>query len=220
MALARLSITVFAILSLGFLSPAPAHAASPIPWVADGADSSSAEAQALVQWVVAQPQVQTRFAGARTRLLRMGIDRPKGREGTYRRATLFFRNYDLGIVHRVYLKLDTAEIAIEDLTSLVQPSREEIKAAWDIIRADSALQSLFDDPAIVPSGGFYDRSHVRGDPCSRDVCLLIEFARRRPGQGFAKRVVVNMSRETIANSDFHTPEPTQRGSRLSAKGLD
>jgi hypothetical protein len=81
---------------------------------------------------------------------------------------------------------------IEDLTSLVQPSRAELRAAWDIIRADPGLRWLFDDPEIIPSGGFYDRSRVRDDPCSRDVCLLIEFVRHRPGHGFVKQVVVKI----------------------------
>jgi len=150
----------------------------------------------------------------------MGTDRPKGPQGPYRRATLFFRNYAEGIVHRVYVQLDSGEIAIENLTSLVQPNREEIRAAWEIIRTDPGLRGLFDDPEIVPSGGFYDRSHIQDDPCSRDVCLLIEFIRRRPGHGFAKQVVVNLSRETIANPNFRTPHPANRGSRLSARGLE
>ena len=150
----------------------------------------------------------------------MGSDRPKGRDGLYRRATFYLRNYDRGIVHRLYVNLDNGEISIEDLTSLVQPSREEIEAAWAIIRRDPELGRYYSDPSVEFSGGYYDRSRVPDDPCSRDVCLQIGIVNRRPRHGFARQVVVNLSRENIANRAFRTPPSPVPPRRLSVPGKE
>ena len=92
-----------------------------------------------------------------------------------------------------------------------------MEAAWAIMRRDPTLLPYFSDPSVEVSGGFYDRSRVADDPCSRDVCLLIEIIRRRPAQGYAAQVVVNLSRDEIVNRNFRTPRSNARANRLTAE---
>jgi hypothetical protein len=170
---------------------------------------SDSDRTALAAWVFAQPGVQAHIGQGRTRLLRMGADLPKDASGEeYRRATFFVRNYDAGVVHAIRVHLVTGQISIDDLLSAVQPNPEEIAAALAVIRRDPELATRLVDPAIHVTGGFYARSPRLDDPCSRDVCLLIELMNAGHGNGFANRVVVNLSSETVANRNFRSsPDP-------------
>jgi hypothetical protein len=194
----------------------PVAAPLPVLTSAPGDAFSRAEEEALLAWVLARPEFQSHVGSDRIRLIRMGSDQPKGSDGPYRRATLYFRNYPRGLAHRVYVNLASGAVQISDLTSLVQPGREELEAARAIVRRDPEFARYFSDAGVEVSGGFYERSPVAGDPCARDICVTIGIVRRRPGQGFARQVVVNLSREQIAHRDYRTPPVGAPPNRMSA----
>jgi hypothetical protein len=167
---------------------------------------TSTDRAALATWALAQPEVKAHLGSSRVRLLRGGAGSVKSETGEeFRKALLYYRNYDSGVVNQIGIHLETGEIDLVDRTDLVQPNPEEFQAALAIIGQDRRLGSLLSDPNINVTGGFYERSQVAADPCAKDVCLLIELMNAGHGNGWAHRVVVNMSREAVANADFRGP---------------
>ena len=173
----------------------------------------------LVAWAMDQPAVKQHLGQDRVKVLRAGANPVKDGAREYRQGCVYVRNYDKGVTHEVRVDLETGRIAIADLLGLVQPSQDEIEDALAVIQRDPVLAPLLTDPNIFVSGGYYDRSPVAADPCSRDICLLIEMMPVGHGRGFQNRVVVNLSRGSIANRNFRhaadeTPTPlTDMGGR-------
>jgi hypothetical protein len=184
-----------------------------------GEPLTAADTSALVAWALAQPEVKAATGGHRTRVLRAGADSPKlesGGEGW--RALIYVRDYDAGLVHRIEVDLDTAALEVEELLDWVQPNDEEFRAAVAVVARDRELGPLVADPRIHVTGGFYERSPYAGDPCSKDVCLYVELMHAGHGQGFAKRLIVNLSRETIANRDYQWSGDPDRPTPLTDLG--
>jgi hypothetical protein len=178
---------------------------------------SDSDRQTVLDWALARPEVRSRLAGRRTRVLRMGADLPKGPDGEFRRATIFVRNYDEGLTHAIYANLFTGEITIIDMTSLVQPNGEEIAEALALIGADPALAPLLADPALFVTGGFFNRAVDPADPCYRDICLNIEVMTGQR-KGFARRLVVDLSRRVIANRNFQATTDPEHPSPMTRTG--
>lgn len=189
------------------LATAPLHAGSLPRFESSGEDPlTDNDSNALVRWVLEQPEVVAHFDGGRVRVLHSGAGVIKDDQGNeIRRGVVHVRNYKLGLVHSVAVDLLTGALEITDDKGAVQPSRDEIADAINLVQADPELRALIDGSPLHIDGGFYERSAVAGDPCARDVCLLIELMNPGHGNGFARRVVVNMSRREIANHDFHGP---------------
>lgn len=167
---------------------------------------TSTDRAALASWALAQPEVKAHVGSSRLRLLRGGADIVKTETGEeFRKAILYYRNYDSGFVNQIGIHLETGAIDIVDRTDLVQPNPEEFQAALAVIAQDRRLGPLLSDPNINVNGGFYERSQIAKDPCAKDVCLLVELMNAGHGNGWAHRVIVNLSREVIANADFHGP---------------
>jgi hypothetical protein len=199
-----------AFLLLAGLAGSAAHAASVPVLESRGGDSlSDSDRSILASWALAQPEVKAHVGADRLRFLRGGAEVAKRNQdqggGEYRRALLFYRNYDRGLVHEVEVDLDAGTIGIRDLFDSVQPTREEVAAAVDVIRKDPVLGVLVDDPAIHVDGGFYERAQIERDPCAKDICLIVELMNAGVGNGWASRVIVNLSKGTVANRDFHGP---------------
>jgi len=191
-----------------FLGCAGAVLAASVPRLESrGGDPLSLSDRAtLAAWALAQPEVQSHVGASRLRFLRGGAELAKGEGGAeYRRAVLYYRNYDSGFVNEVEVNLETGEISVRDRADLIQPNQDEVEAALAVIARDPALAPLLGDASIHVDGGFYDRSPLAKDPCSKNVCLIIELMNAGHGNGWAHRVIVNLSRETIANRDFHGP---------------
>lgn len=163
------------------------------------------ERDAVVAWTLAQPAVQAHLGDSRTRVLRAGSDLPKREDGsTYRRASLFVRNYDTGLTSIIRVDLDRGEVSIGDTDALVQPNPEEIDAAAAIVRADEGLRELVEDDELVLNGAFFLRSPYRDDPCHRNVCLLFHFVdpgSTRPARS-VHRVLVDMTRGMVVPNDY------------------
>jgi hypothetical protein len=195
-----------AFLLLVGLAGSAAHAASVPVLESRGGDSlSDSDRSTLASWALAQPEVKAHVGADRLRFLRGGAEIAKRDGGEYRRALLFYRNYDRGLVHEVEVDLDAGTIGIRDLYDSVQPTREEVAAAVDIIRKDPVLGVLVGDPSIHVDGGFYERAMIERDPCAKDICLIVELMNAGVGNGWANRVIVNLSQGKVANRDFHGP---------------
>ncbi len=178
---------------------------------------SDADRTAVLGWALARPEVRARLAGRRTRVLRMGADMPKGVDGEFRRATIFVRNYDEGLTHAIYANLNTGEITIVDMTSLVQPNGEEIAAALALLVRVAELAPLLADPALFVTGGFFNRAVDPADPCFQDICLHIEVMTEKR-KGFARRIIVDLSRQRIANRNFQATTDLDHPSPMTRPG--
>jgi hypothetical protein len=196
-----------ALLLAGAVTAAPLQAGSLPRFESSGEDPLSAsDSAALVRWVLDQPEVAARFEGGRVRVLASGagvIKDDQGRE--IRRGVVHVRNYKLGLVHSIAVDLLTGALEITDDKGAIQPNADEIADAVNLVHADAELGALIDSHPLHIDGGFYERSPVAEDPCARDVCLLIELMNPGHGNGFARRVVVNLSRRDIANRNFQGP---------------
>ncbi len=194
------------LLLLGLAGSAAFAASVPALESRGGDPLSDSDRSSLAAWALAQPQVRAHVLANRLRFLRGGAEIAKKEGGAeYRRALLFYRNYDRGLVNEVEVDLDSGQISIRDLYDSVQPTREEVAAAIDIIRRDPQLGRLVDDPSIHVDGGFYERGMIERDPCSKDICLIVELMNAGVGNGWANRVIVNLSKELIANRNFRGP---------------
>lgn len=164
---------------------------------------TTAERGAAIEWALALPDVRRHVGDDRTRLLRAGADVATDDDGSrYRRLVIYLRNYDRGLVHRVAVRLDSGEVSVRDLRSLVQPSREEIAEAKSLIRSDRRLKSLVEDSELELSGGFFVRSRVLEDPCLSHICLEFHFVREGSVGGSVRRVIVDLTRRRLAHTDF------------------
>lgn len=199
-----------AFLFLVGLAGSAAYAASVPTLESQGGDSlSNSDRSTLASWALAQPEVRSHVGADRLRFLRGGAEIAKRDQeqggGEYRRALLFYRNYDRGLVHEIEVDLGTGTIGIRDLYDSVQPTGEEVAAAIEVIRRDPLLGRLVDDPSIHVNGGFYERAMIARDPCAKDICLIVELMNAGAGNGWANRVIVNLSKESIANRNFRGP---------------
>jgi hypothetical protein len=187
---------------------APAYAGSLPRFESLGEDAlTNNDTASLVRWVFEQPQVVAHFEGGRVRVLHAGATVVKDeRGGESRLGVVHVRNYKLGLVHSVAVDLLTGEVNITDDKGSIQPNQEEIADAIALVHADPELGAMMDGSTLHVDGGFYERSPIAEDPCSHDVCLLIEMMNPGHGSGFARRVVVNMSRRDIANRNFQGPK--------------
>jgi hypothetical protein len=163
---------------------------------------SPAERQAVIQWTLAQPEIRSRLEGRRHRLLSANADFPKEAGRSYRRATLYIRNYDARVTHEVSVDLRTWRLKVEDLVAQVQPSYEEIREAMDLIRGDAPLAELVQDPRLTLDGGFYVPSTDTADPCSRDVCMQFGFMKPNFEKPPARIVIVDLNAQRVVNRDY------------------
>jgi hypothetical protein len=203
----KIQSTFMALLLAGGMMTAPLHAGSLPRFESSGEDPlTDSDSGALVRWVLDQPEVVAHFEGGRVRVLQAGAGVIKDDQGKeIRRGVVHVRNYTLGLVHSIAVDLLTGALEITDDKGAVQPNPDEIADAVNLVHADAELGALMDSRTLHIDGGFYERSPVAGDLCAHDVCLLIELMNPGHGNGFARRVVVNMSRREIANRDFHGP---------------
>jgi hypothetical protein len=187
---------------------------------------TAAEARALSDWALAQPQIAARLKGHRTRLLKAGLSE-SGKDGKApTRAVLSYRDYDAGNVQQVIVDLETGAAEIGEVARLVQPSAEEIAEGMAIVIRDPGLSSFVGDPSLTLMGGFHVKSPYADDPCSREVCL--EFAFMKPGPAVSasagrippRRVIVNLSRGAVVNRDYRTGGASDTPSRMTAEGVD
>ncbi len=171
-----------------------------------GEPLSDSDRSSLAAWAIAQPEVKSHVGESRTRFLRGGAEVAKKDDGReYRRAVLYYRNYDSGVVNEVEVDLDSGAITVRDRRDQVQPNREEVQEALAIVARDPQLGSLVKDPNIYADGGFYARSLIERDPCSKDVCLQIHLMNSGAGAGWSHRLIVNLSQGTVANRNYQSP---------------
>lgn len=161
---------------------------------------------ALVRWVFEQPEVLAHFEGGRVRALRAGAMVVKDDEGReIRQGLVHVRNYKLGVAHSISVDLLTGEIGITDDRGSVQPNDEEFEEAVAVVRDDAEFGALMRGNTLHVTGGFYERSPIAEDICSKNVCLLVELMNPGHGNGWARRVVVDLTRRKIANRNFVGP---------------
>ncbi len=167
---------------------------------------SDSDRSTLAVWALAQAEVKSHVGESRMRFLRGGSEIAKNGDGQeYRRAVLYYRNYDSGVVNEVEIDLDSGAITVRDRTDQVQPNREEVEAALAVVARDPQLGPLLKDSSIYADGGFYARSLIERDPCSKDVCLQIHLMNAGAGAGWTNRLIVNLSKGTIANRNYQSP---------------
>ncbi len=111
--------------------------------------------------------------------------------------------------------MDTSEIEITDFRGMTQPNAEERAEAVAIAQSDPKLASFFEDSSIRVSGGFLRRSEFDDDPCSREVCVLVQLHKGRADINFRKFVVVNLTQQKVVHYDFQANSRGGRGDRLS-----
>jgi hypothetical protein len=209
---------LFGALVLGAASPDSVRAAESVApprlTSARGEAFTDSEREALESWVMSQPEAKALLAGHRTRLLRVWSDVAKGSGGTYRRASLIFRDYDAGTAREITINLSTGALATRELVG-VQPSPEEIEEAMAIIRSDPGLAGFVSNPKLELIGGFHNRSRRADDACARDVCLDFAFMRANY-EGPARYVIVDLTRRVVANRDFRV-RPGEALPRMTKK---
>ncbi len=194
------------LLLLGLTGSAVYAASVPALESRGGESLSTSDRSTLAAWALTQPEVRSHVGESRMRFLRGGAEIAKDENGAqYRRAVLYYRNYDSGLVNEVEVALDSGLITVRDRRDLVQPNREEVEAAIAIVARDPQFGPLVKDPSIYVDGGFYLRSQIERDPCSKDVCLQIHLMNAGSGNGWAGRVIVNLSQGVIANRNYVSP---------------
>lgn len=176
---------------------------------------TDAERQGIVEWTLTRPELQARLEGHRHRLLKVTSDHPKGPDGEFRRATLVFRNYGLGLVHIVRVDLDRSVLEIEDADGVIPPNMDEIDEAMAIVRRDAAFADLVADPSLSLIGGFVNRSLHPDDPCFRELCLEFQFAKASFDPELVRGVIVNLTRQTVAHHDFQLTTDGAQPARMT-----
>jgi hypothetical protein len=164
---------------------------------------TASERAAIVEWTMAQPEVRAKTDGHRHRVLRTAAEQTKTPRGDARRAVLYVRDYDAGVVHEVRIDLGSAQIEIRDLPhAAASPSAEEIEEAMTLVRSDAAFAEQSANPALSLSGGFQWTGHGAADACARDFCVQLAFME----QNFEKKpvhfIIVDLSRQEIVNRDL------------------
>jgi hypothetical protein len=200
--------SVLAILTLGLLmtpSTARAEDSSTPPRLTSLPDEAftEGEARAVVDWTVARPEVRSRLEGHRWRLLSVGSDRPKGRLGPYRRATLYVRNYDAGLTHRIFVDLSSGRLQIADFEhGAAAPTEDEIQEAVALVRSDPQLQPLVQDSRLELMGGFALPAGEIPGACVRDLCVQLAFMQRAFTTDPVRFILVNLSRRVIEDRSY------------------
>lgn len=199
--------TLIALLLAGSVSTLPALAGSLPRFESFGEDPlTDNDRAALIHWALEQPEVLDRFEGGRVRALRAGAVVVKDDQGgEIRRGLVHVRNYKLGVAHSIAVDLLTGEIEITDDRGSVQPNDEELQEAVGVVRDDAELGTLLRANTLNVTGGFYERSPIAEDICSKNVCLLIELMNPGHGNGWARRVVVDLTARAIVNRNFVGP---------------
>ena len=175
-----------------------------------GETFTTSERAAIIDWTLSQPEVRARTDGRRYRLLRAASESAKTASGDARRAILYVRNYDAGVVHAISVDLASARIEIRDLRhAAASPSAEEIQAAMTLVKADPAFEAQAANPMMELMGGFQWTGEGAADPCARDFCVQLAFME----QNFEKKpvhfIIVDLSRQEIVNRDLVKNATTQ-----------